>query len=82
MSYSERIRDKYSNKRLSKSEREDIEDFCDWIDEVDDIVQEETGYSLLSLPDQCYRDWFDDDSAPEDAAEFFINDWRSNGDIP
>ena len=82
MVYSDYVRSKYERKRMSKSDREDLENFCDWLDEVEEIVEEEIGYDLSTLPDQSYREWFDEDSSPEDAAEFFINDWRLNGDIP
>ncbi len=82
MTYSDNVRQRYERRRLSSSDRQDLENFCDWLDEVDSIVEDKTGYDLLTLPDQNYRDWFDDGSSADSAAEFFINDWKMNGDIP
>ena len=56
--------------------------FEEWKSEVSDIVYEETGYTCDQLPDQSYFDWYDEGSSPEDAADFFIDDWKRNGDIP
>jgi hypothetical protein len=82
MTYSDNVRERYERRRLSSSQRQDLEDFCDWLDEVDSIVKDETGFDLSSLPDQNYRDWFDDGSSAESAADSFIDDWKMNGDIP
>lgn len=81
MSYSEYVRDKYEDRSLSPSQQEDLEQFCEWVDEVESIVEEETGYDLLSIPDQTYRDFFDDNISAETAAEIVIQELRVNGDI-
>lgn len=81
MSYSEYVRDKYEDRSLSPSQQEDLDQFCEWVDEVESIVEEETGYDLSSLPDQTYRDFFDDNVSPETAAGFVIEDLRVYGDI-
>ena len=81
MSYSDYVRDKYEDKTLSPSQKEDLDQFCEWIDEVESIVEEETGYDLSSLPDQTYREFFDDNVSPETAAGFVIEDLRVYGDI-
>jgi len=81
MSYSDYIRDKYDDKTLSPSQKEDLDQFCEWIDEVENIVEEETGYDLSSLPDQTYREFFEDNVSPETAAGFVIEDLRVYGDI-
>ena len=81
MSYSEYVRDKYEDKRLSPLQLEDLDKFCEWLDEVENIVEEETGYDLLSIPDQTYRDFFDDNISSETAAEIVIEELRVNGDI-
>ena len=81
MSYSEYVRDKYEDRSLSYSQQEDLDKFCEWLDEVESIVEEETGYDLLSIPDQTYRDFFDDNISAETAAEIVIQELRVNGDI-
>lgn len=81
MSYSEYVRDKYEDRSLSYSQQEDLDQFCEWLDEVESIVEEDTGYDLLSLPDQTYRDFFDDNISAETAAEIVIQELRVNGDI-
>lgn len=81
MSYSEYVRDKYEDRSLSPSQQEDLDQFCEWLDEVESIVEEETGYDLLSIPDQTYRDFFDDNISAETAAEIVIEELRVNGDI-
>jgi hypothetical protein len=73
-SYSYYIRNKYNNDS-------DLNNFCDWMDEVEEIVKEETGYNILELPDQTYRYCFEDDVPAESAAYQFIDDWKINGDI-
>lgn len=79
--YSEHVRDKYEDKSLSPSQKEDLDQFCEWLDAVENIVEEETGYDLSSLPDQSYREFFDDSVSPETAAEMVIEDLRVYGDI-
>lgn len=81
MSYSEYVRDKYDDKSLSPSQKEDLDQFCEWLDEVESIVEEETGYDLSSLPDQTYREFFDDNISSETAAGIVIEDLRVYGDI-
>ncbi len=81
MSYSEYVRDKYEGENLSPSQKEDLDQYCEWLDEVENIVEEETGYDLSSLPDQTYREFFDDNVSAETAAGFVIEDLRVYGDI-
>ncbi len=81
MCYSEYVRDKYEDRSLSPSQQEDLDQFCEWLDEVESIVEEDTGYDLLSIPDQTYRDFFDDNISAETAAEIVIQELRINGDI-
>ena len=38
-----------------------------WLLELDEITYEETGHSYKDLPDQLYRNWFDEGLSPEDA---------------
>ena len=73
-SYSEYVRDR--NERLSEAQKEDLEYFCEWLDNVEAIVEEEIGYELRDLPDQPYRDLFDDKYSPEIVAESVIEEWR------
>jgi hypothetical protein len=42
--------------------------FDQWLAEVNQIIEDEYGLSLADLPDCSYRDWFDDDLSPEEAA--------------
>jgi hypothetical protein len=54
-----------------------LEYFCEWLDRVEAIVEEEIGYELRDLPDQPYRDLFDDKYSPEIVAESVIEEWRA-----
>jgi hypothetical protein len=38
-----------------------------WLSTLDDICLNEMGISYQDLPDQLFRDWFDDGLTPEDA---------------
>lgn len=43
--------------------------FEQWLREVDTALTSECGLSYLDLPDQPWRDWFDSDMTPQDAAQ-------------
>jgi len=75
-SYSEYVRERNEEERLSEAQKEDLEYFCEWLDNVEAIVEEEIGYELRDLPDQPYRDLFDDKYSPEIVAESVIEEWR------
>ena len=51
---------------------EDIS-FDDWLEEVDRLIQEKVGVSLYDLPDQRYRDWFEDGFDPVMAMEYVLD---------
>jgi hypothetical protein len=53
-SYSEYVRERNEDERLSEAQKEDLEYFCEWLDSVEAIVEEEIGYELRDLPDQPY----------------------------
>ena len=38
-----------------------------WLNALDEIFQTEMGISYKDLPDQVFRNWFDDGLTPEDA---------------
>jgi len=38
-----------------------------WLRALDDICLDEMGVSYQDLPDQSFKDWFDDGLSPEDA---------------
>jgi hypothetical protein len=38
-----------------------------WLNALDEICQTEMGISYKDLPDQPFRDWFNDGMTPEDA---------------
>lgn len=42
--------------------------FEDWMKEVDASIAGIAGLSSDDLPDRCYRDMFDDETTPADAA--------------
>ena len=65
--------------REKNPDYEDIDAMCDWLDEIDEIVQEKTGYSLSELPDQNYFDWFEEDCDADTTAAHFIQDWQADG---
>ena len=75
-SYSECVRERNEEERLSEAQKEDLEYFCEWLDRVESIVEEEIGYELRDLPDQPYRDLFDDKYSPEIVAESVVDEWR------
>lgn len=39
-----------------------------WLEAVDQQVIDRTGLSVHDLPDMPFREWYDDDVAPADAA--------------
>ena len=43
-----------------------------WMQRVDAAVQRQVGVSVYDLPDCCFRDWYDDDLTPNEAAEVAI----------
>lgn len=43
-------------------------DFKKWKDQVDAALEKLCGLSSDDLPDYCYRDEFEDDAEPEEAA--------------
>ena len=75
-SYSEYVRERNEDEKLSEAQKEDLEYFCEWLDRVEAIVEEEIGYELRDLPDQPYRDLFDDKYSPEIVAESVVDEWR------
>lgn len=42
--------------------------FDDWMWDVNSALEAAVGLSASDLPDCCYRDWYDDGVAPQDAA--------------
>jgi hypothetical protein len=38
-----------------------------WLNQLDQITYNETGLSYKDLPDQLFKDWFEDGLTPEDA---------------
>ncbi len=40
----------------------------DWMDEVDSALENICGLNHYDLADQTWRDWFDDEMEPEEAA--------------
>jgi len=38
-----------------------------WLRALDDICLDEMGVSYQDLPEQCFKNWFDDGLSPEDA---------------
>ena len=43
-----------------------------WLKALDEICQTEMGISYKDLPDQQFRNWFDDGLSPEDAYYYLI----------
>ncbi len=81
MSYSQYVKEKYKHKCLSDSETTDLNYFCEWINHVEKKVFNNIKLNLLSLPDQPYRDFYDEKLSPDSAANIIINEWRQNGEI-
>lgn len=61
-------------KRDPECEEEDDTSFNNWLDEVDRVIGKKVGLSYLDLPDQTWRDWFDDEMTPEEAADLALED--------
>lgn len=51
----------YTNEWKKKIEK----DFNNWMKDVNELVTNETNYCLLDLPDERYRDYFDEGFTPE-----------------
>ena len=43
-------------------------EFGEWMREVDDILLARVGVTSADLPDQCYRDLYDEGISPGEAA--------------
>jgi hypothetical protein len=50
------------NPQITNADRFEV-----WLKALDGICQTEMGISYKDLPDQHFRDWFDDGLSPEDA---------------
>ncbi len=44
-------------------------DFDEWMDAVDQVICDRTGFLSSDLPDQPWRDWFDDGIGSDEAAQ-------------
>jgi hypothetical protein len=53
-----------------------------WLIQLDDICLQEMGISYQDLPDQLFRDWFDDGLTPEDAYYQMIENEYQGIEIP
>lgn len=48
--------------------------FDEWMNQVDEVLFKEIGMSHMDIPDQTYRDYFDDGMSPEDAVETIMEE--------
>ena len=48
-------------------------DFIPWIDEVECIVMNESGFHLLDLPDENYMEYFTRHFSPQRVANIVVN---------
>lgn len=48
--------------------------FTQWMHAVDRALVARCGFTSADLADQCYRDWYDDEMEPEDAAFLALAD--------
>lgn len=46
--------------------------FEEWMKAVDIIVMSISGVGVYDLPDCTYRDWYDDECTPREAAEWAL----------
>ena len=46
--------------------------FVDWMRRVDRAVIRKSGCSVHDLADSCYRDWYDDEVKPSEAADMAL----------
>jgi hypothetical protein len=44
-----------------------LQTFEQWMKTIDDLLFAETGLNYQDLPDQCFKDWFDEGLTPEAA---------------
>lgn len=61
---------------MDEDEQEEFENFLSWIDDVDEIVQDRTGYSLMNCEDCTFRDWYEEGCDASDAADNVIDDMK------
>lgn len=50
------------------AETKDDYAFRAWMKKVNSAIQDKVGLSSEDLPDCCYRDWYEDDVSPKQAA--------------
>ena len=53
--------------------------FNGWLRDVDRVLGGLVGLSHLDLPDALWRDWYDDEILPLDAARMFLEDEGMGG---
>jgi hypothetical protein len=54
--------------------------FDDWMHKVDRSVESFAGLSAFDLPDCPYRDWYDDELTPREAALKALSNARDEAD--
>jgi len=49
-------------------------EYADWMAEIDRLMVAEAGVTHNDLPDQPWRDWYDEGLEPEEAVENALDD--------
>ena len=78
MSYSRYLRTRMDENSMNYEEQNEFEAFCDWLDDVEDIVRRHTGIKMVEMHDHEYRVMFDDGWDVDEVAQHVVNDFRSH----
>jgi hypothetical protein len=60
----------------------DDSEFRDFMNLVDLELVQRMGFTHNDMPDLYWRDMFDNELTPEEAAQEAIEEWEDDGDIP
>ena len=56
--------------------------FDEWMKEVNCHISAKLGIDAGDLPDLCFMDFFEDEMTPKEGAEYSLETWAEQGDIP
>jgi len=76
MPYSDYVR---NNIHANDFEDEDeMEDYLNWIDEIEERLEDICGYNLHQIPDQSYHAYWKYNTSVDDAVDAIIEDCNTN----
>jgi hypothetical protein len=59
-------------------EDDEFEEYCNWIDEVEESFEDISGFDLGQVPDQSYYAYWSQDTSVDDTVDAIIHDLNTN----